>query len=246
MTKSQINKLGDSLRAAGPPSEEDLARLQEFRATYDDPMATAQRLIQEALGIETTARLKTTNTIIEKLRRERTRLSEMQDIAGLRIVRDISLAEQDELVIGIEGLIPEAKTVDRRKRPSHGYRAVHVIAKIADRPVEIQIRTDMQDLWAQALERLADRAGREIRYGGIPEGCEALIETLLAAAREVALIEQQQAELRELTARLAAPAISAVGPLQLNRLRVRVGALRANLGERPVAVRRLLTELLGR
>ena len=33
-------------------------------------------------------------------------------------------------------------------------------------PVEVQIRTELQDLWAQVFERLADRWGRAIRYGG--------------------------------------------------------------------------------
>lgn len=196
-------------------------------------------------GIEATARLKTTNTIIEKLRRERTRLSEMQDIAGLRIVRDIGLVEQDQLVAGIVGLFPQAKVVDRRKRPSHGYRAVHVVATVDRYIVEIQVRTGMQDLWAQALERLADRAGREIRYGGIPEGCEERIDQLMAATREVALIEQGQEELREIAASLTSPAMASTGPKQLNRLRSRVGVLRATLGQRPLRVRQFLSGLLG-
>jgi hypothetical protein len=40
-------------------------------------------------------------------------------------------------------------------------------------PAEIQVRTELQDLWAQAYERLGDRWGRAIRYGGDPDEPEA-------------------------------------------------------------------------
>jgi ppGpp synthetase/RelA/SpoT-type nucleotidyltranferase len=83
MTKSQINRIGDKLRATGAPDEGTLEQLQQIRSLYKQPMATVQRLLKERLEIDATARLKTINTIVEKLRREKTRLAEMQDIAGL-------------------------------------------------------------------------------------------------------------------------------------------------------------------
>ena len=120
MTKSQINRLGDRLRLSESPDEAALSELQEFRASYSEPMAKAQALLREVLGIEATSRLKTINTIIEKLRRERTRLATMQDIAGLRVVSKMGLAEQDELVGKITSLFPGSKMDDRRDRPSYG------------------------------------------------------------------------------------------------------------------------------
>ena len=81
MTKSQINKLGQKLRTLAELDADTLAQLQEFRASFDEPMFRAQTQIRK-LGFEATSRLKTINTIIEKLRREKTRLAEMQDIAG--------------------------------------------------------------------------------------------------------------------------------------------------------------------
>jgi hypothetical protein len=122
--------------------------------------------IEQRIGIEARYRLKTVNTIVEKLRRERTRLSEMQDIAGLRVVEPIGLSGQDALVAWLAALFPGAKVVDRRQRPSHGYRAVHVIAKVAGHSVEVQVRTTVQDAWAQAMEKVSDVLGREVRYGG--------------------------------------------------------------------------------
>lgn len=58
--------------------------------------------------------------------------------------------------------------IDRRAEPSSGYRAMHVIVFPDGLPVEVQVRTELQDLWAQAFERLGDRWGRAIRYGGAP------------------------------------------------------------------------------
>ncbi len=159
MTKSQINRLGDRLRLSESPDE----------AAHSEPMAKAQALLREVLGIEATSRLKTINTIIEKLRRERTRLATMQDIAGLRVVSKMGLAEQDELVGKITSLFPGSKVDDRRERPSYGYRAVHIIALVDERPVEIQVRTELQDRWAQVMEGMADELGRGIRYGEEPK-----------------------------------------------------------------------------
>src|SRR6266540_278488 len=155
MTKSQINKLGDHLRHE-PLDEVKLARLQEFRARFSAPMLKVQTALSERMALETTARLKTVNTTIGKLRRDQTRLAEVQDIAGVRIVGDWTLDEQDAIVAQIVELFPGARVHDRRRSPSHGYRAVHVISVVDDCSVEIQVRTHVQDGWAQTMEKLAD------------------------------------------------------------------------------------------
>lgn len=58
--------------------------------------------------------------------------------------------------------------MNRRARPSFGYRAVHVIVSLDGINIEIQVRTLMQHVWADLMERLADRFGRQIRYGQPP------------------------------------------------------------------------------
>ena len=59
--------------------------------------------------------------------------------------------------------------MDRRAKPSFGYRAVHVVVKVDGLPVEVQLRTSLQDRWAQIVERMADSWGRQIRYGQKPD-----------------------------------------------------------------------------
>ena len=120
-----------------------------------------------------THRPKTTQTIIEKLRRHGDMsLARMQDLAGIRIVGAFDTAGQDRLAEEIAALFPAdprpPRIVDRRANPSHGYRAVHVIVTLDGVTIEVQVRTFMEHLWADLMERLADRLGRQIRYGEPP------------------------------------------------------------------------------
>jgi hypothetical protein len=67
-------------------------------------MARVQVLLRDRLRVDATSRLKTVNTIIEKLRREKMRLAEMQDIAGLRIVEEMGIGAVNEMVERIVSL----------------------------------------------------------------------------------------------------------------------------------------------
>jgi putative GTP pyrophosphokinase len=89
----------------------------------------------------------------------------MQDIAGCRLVVP-DVAAQNQVVDRLMAVLPQADLVDRRKKPSFGYRAVHIVATARDRPVEIQVRTELQHLWAQLSEKLSDVFDPAIKYGG--------------------------------------------------------------------------------
>lgn len=84
--------------------------------------------------------------------------------------------EQDRIVEELVKLFPNSRIDDRRQTPSHGYRAVHVIVTVDARPVETQVRTTLQNTWAQATERLADRFDVAVKYGGGPEAVRQLLE----------------------------------------------------------------------
>lgn len=165
LTNSQINRLGDRLRK-GDISEEDRRLLDEYRRSFKEAYETVVRAIRDRLRLHPTGRRgKTTKAIIEKLRREKTRLSQMQDIAGCRIIATTQL-QQDQLVAQLRQIFPESNVVDRRERTSHGYRAVHVIVNQSGKFIEVQIRTPLQHTWAELSEKLADEFGHEIKYGG--------------------------------------------------------------------------------
>jgi hypothetical protein len=146
----------------------DLAMLGEVLLEYNSALTDASSRLT-AIGLEATTRLKTSGTIVDKLRRQRSiDLKHIHDLAGARIVQRMTLSEQDAVASAIVNSFPGSDLLDRRKTPSFGYRAVHVIAEINGCHVEIQLRTHYQDTWAQAMEFFGDRWGREIRYGGDP------------------------------------------------------------------------------
>jgi hypothetical protein len=69
--------------------------------------------------------------------------------------------------------------------------------------VEIQVRTVLQDLWAQLVEKMADLWGRAIRYGDPPNQPDApvgqttrrgLVELVLEGSGVIADLEQAEAE----------------------------------------------------
>ncbi|MDT0488345.1 hypothetical protein RNB18_50780, partial [Streptomyces sp. DSM 41640] len=139
---------------------------------YDDMLGRALDVVRE-LGFEPTSRVKNTGTILEKLERQGgSWLKSIQDLAGMRVVLDGDRGTQDAAVAAIVRAFTdpgrEPRVTDRRVQPSHGYRAVHVIAQLEGMPVEIQVRTRYQHEWADMFEKLADVIGRGIRYGEPP------------------------------------------------------------------------------
>lgn len=189
VSKSELNRLGQRLIASDRISEADLAELALVLNAYQQALEQVKIRLR-GLGFSATDRVKTTGTLIDKLRRSHgMQLSRMQDLAGARITVE-DLAAQDEVVETIrsswEAEGSTCKVVDRRERPSFGYRAVHVIVHVEGMPVEIQIRTELQDVWAQIVERLGDRWGRGIRYGADPEDPDATVRSgdLVMSRRE--------------------------------------------------------------
>ncbi|MGH8898056.1 MAG: hypothetical protein ACRDZ4_13810 [Egibacteraceae bacterium] len=132
MTKGEIDRIGDRLRATGPITQEDLRALQALRSQHADALDSAAAILRERLQLRPTRRLKTVNTLVEKLQRQRSmRLSRMQDIAGMRVVLPGTRDDQDRVVEQICSQFERAKVIDRRANPSCGYRAVHVIVQVA-------------------------------------------------------------------------------------------------------------------
>jgi hypothetical protein len=89
----------------------------------------------------------------------------MQDIAGCRVVVG-NVVAQERFVASLITDFPKASVIDRRNNPSYGYRAVHIIAEISGKPIEIQVRTSLQHLWAEVSEKSSDVLDPTIKYGG--------------------------------------------------------------------------------
>jgi ppGpp synthetase/RelA/SpoT-type nucleotidyltranferase len=199
LSKTQIDKLGDRLRKADS-TEADLRMLDEYRLSFGDVYEAIVGAIRNELGLEPTGRpAKSTSSITEKLLRESIRLSQLQDIAGCRIVVP-GIADQDRVVEALRSLFDNVSVADRRSRPSNGYRAVHVIVSRDGKLIEIQVRTWMQHGWAELSEKASDVIDPAIKYGS---GNKTAVEALLGTSELLAAQESKEAKFAELEARAA-------------------------------------------
>jgi hypothetical protein len=190
LSKTRIDRLGDRLRK-GNVSEADLQLLDGYRRTFAVAYDQVIRVIRSDVGLEPTGRpAKTTTSISEKLRRESIRLTQIQDIAGCRIVVS-DVAEQDRVVERLRQVFDKVDVVDRRTNPSHGYRAVHVVVCQDGKLIEIQVRTGRQHLWAQFSESCADLLDPMIKYGGGDEATRSLLSKACASIQHVESTERE-------------------------------------------------------
>ncbi len=185
---TQIDQLGGRLRA-DDYCDDDLRMLDRFRRSYASAYEYAVAAIVKKLRLAPTGRpAKSTTAIRDKLQRSSIRLSQMQDISGCRLIVE-DRRQQEALIAQLKELFPESTIIDRREKPSHGYRAVHVIVWIGERAVEVQVRTEPQHAWAEYAEKLADTVDPALKYGGGPESPRAILHALSNVAHFVEQIE---------------------------------------------------------
>jgi len=165
LQKADIKRLGETMRERDlTDSEIDL--FTAYRASFGRALGEVIALLHGYGVGPVTERQKTLWSTIAKLKRSSLRLTQVQDIAGCRVVVPLARA-QDALMEQLTTAHPEWRVVDRRERPSHGYRAVHVVAMVGGLPVELQIRTELQHQWAE-LSEAWDRRFPGIKYGDGP------------------------------------------------------------------------------
>ena len=189
-SNTQIDRLGDRLRRQ-MYGEAELRLLDEYRRTFGPAYDRVVETIHRITDLPVSGRpAKSTSSIIEKLNRESIRLSQMQDVAGCRtVVNDV--AEQDRTVDAIAMAFKDVSVLDRRVKPSHGYRAVHLVVRESNKVIEVQIRTALQHVWAEMCEKCADIIDPAIKYGG---GSDSVRDALDRASQQIYRIEKVEAE----------------------------------------------------
>ena len=185
LSGNRIDDLGRRLRDLPEPASTDLEMLNQLLSEHTEVLDQVNASLRE-LGLSPHPRLKSTDMIIEKLRREKLSLRGIHDLAGTRVVKKMNLSIQDKVVGTIAAACSgtQDQRIDRRIEPNHGYRAVHVICRVDGRWVEIQVRTIYQDTWAQVMELLGDQMGRQIRYGEAPNDPDSDVLTRLHPATD--------------------------------------------------------------
>lgn len=135
-----------------------------------------------------TQRLKKFPTIIDKLVREpKMKLSRMADIGGVRAL----LPDQDA-AYQVASRLRRNWTIVRSRDyvvepKADGYRALHLISRHRGMLTEIQLRTPLQDNWANMVEVLSRLGAPELKYGGGPNH---LREFLSVMSERIALRER--------------------------------------------------------
>jgi ppGpp synthetase/RelA/SpoT-type nucleotidyltranferase len=74
---------------------------------------------------------------------------------------------------------------------------MHVVVEVDGYSVEVQIRTTLQNKWAQLVEALSDHFSPEIKYGGGPLEIQEFLEVTATAIDKTEQLEFRTAKLRE-------------------------------------------------
>jgi|26BtaG_2_1085354.scaffolds.fasta_scaffold04210_4 ppGpp synthetase/RelA/SpoT-type nucleotidyltranferase len=193
LSKSKVDRIGDKLRR-GAVDAEALTRLSEYQSEFDPTYKYVERILTRHMYLTITGRpAKSTLSIVEKLRRINSRLSQMQDIAGCRTIV-LNLSAREDVVRRAKEWFHSVEVDDKRSRPTHGYRAVHLLVYHGGKCVEVQVRTRIQHFWATVSEKLSDTYGQEIKYGEGNEGVrQRLIDLSDNAARFDAAVDELHA-----------------------------------------------------
>jgi len=183
-SKSRVDASGKALRTAGIQEVDpaDLAVINNWRAAHSQPLVTFNMTLRSrAAKVDPDAlvaqRLKRLTSIEAKLRdRPNMRLSQMQDIGGVRAVVSgvgnvIALAEQYRETKMQHTLSSEDDYIATPKLD--GYRGVHLIYRYKSEYerssaydglfVELQIRSRMQHAWATTVETVSTLTGQALK-----------------------------------------------------------------------------------
>ena len=197
LTRSQINRAGRRLRKAETPDEADRQIYDEFRATFAEPLGeVVEALRGVAGGAPVTYRLKRFETTVEKLRRLTSDLARLEDIAGCRVVVP-TMREQRDILGVIRRDLEIVRERDYQAEPRVGYRALHAVVRVQGRLVEVQIRTELEEQWANAVERLADRHDPAIKYGGGPRQAHDILNTASRICTQIDAAEEKHYQYRD-------------------------------------------------
>jgi ppGpp synthetase/RelA/SpoT-type nucleotidyltranferase len=178
-SKNQIDKAGRAL--AHPPSDLTYEFLEleevfnEYRTRHLRPLTHLTSTIQNWLSdyggnYYIAQRLKRKPQIARKLQRLSVRLTQLQDIGGLRIIvqDDRAVDALNEFLddhFGRSDSFKVQRTTDYREkgRDRTGYRALHKIITDGQVHLELQIRSRIQHYWAENIEKTSVLYGQHLK-----------------------------------------------------------------------------------
>ena len=174
VSRGEIDRLGRRLRESGaiaPAARELYARFRDsYQHALDEVRGKVDDVVRESdiADWHISTRLKRLETLVLKLRRKSYSLSSFHDIAGCRLVVP-TLSDVRSLLEPLHGAMDVTRFRDYHDGRGDGYRAWHLIIRSSGgQLVELQVRTDLQDEWANTSEKLAFNHDHAIKSGGGP------------------------------------------------------------------------------
>jgi GTP pyrophosphokinase len=214
-TKGEVNRAGELMldlrqrmqrdgpdRAVAESDEDELERAWEslrwWRSLHARPLSTVAANLRYHVDreggrihdrIEITQRLKRLPTMIDKLARERGRITQMHDIGGVRAV----LPTQRH-VYAVRRRLLKSWTIIRERDyiaepKDSGYRALHLIVQRKGYAIEVQLRTIGQDVWANSVEEIGREWGQGLKFG---DGDARLHGILVAMSEAIARFDRAE------------------------------------------------------
>lgn len=186
-SKTKINKAGEILRDDIQDLDQVIQALHlvdNWRACHAYPLNTFNSTLREKIKSFqlpdeplVAQRLKRMSTIIDKLKRyPTTRLTQMQDIGGVRAILEsiddvYKLADQYREKSRFSHELMKEDNYIKFPRDEDGYRSLHLIYKYKNTRaveynglyIEIQMRTKLQHSWATAVETMGGFLGQALK-----------------------------------------------------------------------------------
>lgn len=187
-SKSQLKSAGDRIRKRitgdleldGDKAAEDAALVKRWRSAHSGALTKTRtglgaivmrELERDSQAGLVTQRLKRYPSIVAKLVRDKPRLGEMEDIAGCRAVLpslDVVASVQRTLEGATKLEIFQVRDYNNSPHTG-GYRALHPWCRRDDFKVEIQLRTDRQQQWAELVEEWDVALGLDLKHERAPD-----------------------------------------------------------------------------
>ncbi|GAB3283119.1 RelA/SpoT domain-containing protein [Parasphingorhabdus pacifica] len=188
-SKNQLKTTGDRIRkrSSGSLAEsggneranEDVQLVNQWRSAHSVPLTRTRiglgSIVMRVLdqGSQSglvTQRLKRFESIVAKLIRDKSRLGEVEDIAGCRAVlpgRESVTSVWASLANAHKMKIERVK--DYNENPhAGGYRALHLWCRRDGFKIEIQLRTAYQQNWAELIEEWDTTLGFDLKHEDAP------------------------------------------------------------------------------
>jgi putative GTP pyrophosphokinase len=174
ISKRKIDQIGEILKRGGSLNKEEQLTLlnwrNSFASTLDYYHLKLKTIAEPSIMLTLSRRLKRIESIQIKLKRfSSMRLSTLQDIAGLRLVvkDENSLMNTFTQLRGLSTRHKLKRLDDYHNNPKNdGYRGIHLVYQKEDvGMVEIQLRTELEHVWATAVETYGELQNTSFKTG---------------------------------------------------------------------------------